>query len=243
MASDKGDLGLKLEGGSHGSTHGSVVNQVVIQSDASAVPSTVKLNGSNYPLWSKVLEMHIVGRGKKGFVTGSIKEPKDDSAEYEAWETGNAIVKWWLINSMDHTIMGFFIHLHIAREVWEEVARTYSDGSDISQIYELKVKSFRFRQERKPISVYYADLKTVWQELDQMRPIKMECAGNLKTLREEIQLDRVYAFLAGLDDIFDKVRSDILRSQPLPSVEEVFFIVRREVQRHATMMGSHGVGN
>ncbi|CAL2259010.1 unnamed protein product [Prunus armeniaca] len=71
----------------------------------------------------------------------------------------------------------------------------------------------------------------------------MECARDLKTLRGEVQLDRVYACLAGLDDIFDKVRSDILRTQPLPFVEEVFSIVRREAQRHATLMGSSVVGN
>ncbi|KAB2594606.1 hypothetical protein D8674_036786 [Pyrus ussuriensis x Pyrus communis] len=67
------------------------------------------------------------------------------------------------------------------------------------------VKSFRLCQEGRPIGVYYADLKAVWQELDQRRPIKMECALDLKILYEEVQLDRVYAFLAGLDDVFDKV--------------------------------------
>ena len=139
--------------------------------------------------------------------------------------------------------MGFFIHLRIAKEVWEEVARTYYDGSDISQIYELLVQSFRLCQEGRPIGVYYADLKAVWQELDQRRPIKMVCAIDLKTLREEIQLDRVYTFLVGLDDIFDKLRSDILRTQPLPSVDEAFSAVRREAQRHATMMGSSGMRN
>ena len=76
--------------------------------------------------------------------------------------------------------------------------------------------------------MYYANLKAVWQELDQRRPIKMEFALDLKTRREKIQLDRVYAFLVGLDDVFDKVRSDILRTQPLPSVDEVFFVIRRE---------------
>ncbi|KAB2630265.1 hypothetical protein D8674_007784 [Pyrus ussuriensis x Pyrus communis] len=165
MASEGGSGMLKLEGSN--STNNQVVNPAVIQSDASAVPNTVKLNGSNYPLWSKVLEMHIAGRGRKGFVTGSIKEPAEASAEYEA-----------------------------------------------------------LRQEGRPVGVYYADLKSVWQELDQRRPIKMVCV-----------VDRVYAFLAGLDDVFDKVRSDILRTQPLPSVEEVFSVVRREAQRHATMMG------
>ena len=156
--------------------------------------------------------MHITGRGKKGFMTGSIKEPKEESLGYETWETGNAIMKGWLINSMDPTIKVFFIHLFTTKEVWEEVARMYYDGFDISQIYELKVKSFRLRQEGRPIGVFHADLKIVWQELDQRKPIKMECAIDLKTLREEIQLDHVYAFLAGLEDIFDKVRRDILRT-------------------------------
>ena len=243
MASLEDSAVLKLEGSSRTPTNTPVLNPVVIQNDASAVPNTVKLNGSNYPLWSKVLEMHIAGRGRKGFVTGSTEEPAENSAGYETWETGNAIVKGWLINSMEPAIMGFFIHLRTAKEVWEEVARTYYDGSNISQIYELKVKSFRLRQEGRPIGVYYADLKSVWQELDQRRPIKMACAVDLKTLRDEIQIDRVYAFLAGLDDLFDKVRSDILRTQPLPSVEEVFSVVRREAQRHATMMsGSNNQG-
>ena len=67
---------LKLEGGSCTTTNNSVVSPVVIHNDASNVPNTVKLNGSNYPFWSKVLEMHIVGRGKKGFVTGVSRNPR-----------------------------------------------------------------------------------------------------------------------------------------------------------------------
>ncbi|XP_068317091.1 uncharacterized protein [Pyrus communis] len=164
MTSVEDDSRLKLEGGPRTPTNNPVLNPVVIQSDVFAVPNTVKLNGSNYPLWSKVLLMHIAGRGKKVFVAGSIKEPGEDSAAYEMWEIGNAMVKGWLINSMEPAIMGFFIHLRTAKEVWEAVARTYYDGSDISQIYELKVKSFRLRQEGRPVGVYYADLKFLWQE-------------------------------------------------------------------------------
>ncbi|KAM2332535.1 hypothetical protein ACFX1X_023089 [Malus domestica] len=88
MAGVKDNLGLKLEDGSR--TDNLVVSPVVIHNDASNIPNTLKLNGSNYPLWSKELEMHIVGRGKKGFVTMSIKEPKEKSAGYEVWETQKA---------------------------------------------------------------------------------------------------------------------------------------------------------
>lgn len=66
--------------------------------------------------------MHIAGRGKKVFMKGSIKEPKEENAEYETWETRSTIAKWWLINSMDPTIVGFFIHFCTVKEVWEEVA-------------------------------------------------------------------------------------------------------------------------
>ncbi|KAM2026405.1 hypothetical protein ACFX1T_018826 [Malus domestica] len=142
MANGQKGLRLKLEGKSYGSVNNSILSPVVIQSDASNIPNIVKLNGSNYRVWSKVLEMHIARRGKKRFLIRSIKEPKEDSVEYEAWENGIAIVKGWLINSLDPTIMGFFIHLRTAKEVWEKVARTYYNGSDISQIYKLKVKSF-----------------------------------------------------------------------------------------------------
>lgn len=63
---------------------------------------------------------------------------------------------------MDPTIKGFFfIHIRMAKEMWEEVAHIYYDGFDISQIYELKVKSFWLRQEERPIGVYYAKLKSV----------------------------------------------------------------------------------
>ncbi|CAL9017886.1 unnamed protein product [Prunus brigantina] len=49
--------------------------------------------------------------------------------------------------------------------------------------------------------------------------------------------DRVYDFLAGLDDTYDKVRSDILRSDKVPSIENVFFMVHREAQCQITMLG------
>ncbi|CAL9024718.1 unnamed protein product [Prunus brigantina] len=51
-------------------------------------------------------------------------------------------------------------------------------------------------------------------------------------------VDRVYDFLAGLDYTYDKVRSDILQSDKVPSIENVFFMVRRKAQCQITMLGS-----
>ncbi|TQD95568.1 hypothetical protein C1H46_018807 [Malus baccata] len=83
MASLEDSGVLKLEGSVCNPTSNLVLNPIVIQNDASAVPNTVKLNRSNYPLWSKVLEMHIARHSRKGFVTGSTKEHTKDNVEYE----------------------------------------------------------------------------------------------------------------------------------------------------------------
>ena len=52
----------------------------------------------------------------------------------------------------------------------------------------------------------------------------------------EIQEERVDLFLAGLDDIYDSIRGEILRTDPLPCTENVFSTLRHEEQRRNTML-------
>ena len=70
----------------------------------------------------------------------------------------------------------------------------------------------------------------------------MMCTADLRTRQEEIQKDRIYDFLAGLDEVFDPVRSDLLRMKSVPGIEECFTIVRREAQRQVTMFGTKNTG-
>ncbi|KAB5525212.1 hypothetical protein DKX38_022961 [Salix brachista] len=48
--------------------------------------------------------------------------------------------------------------------------------------------------------------------------------------------------LIGLDDVFDPIRSDLLRTKSVPSIEECFNTIRREAQRQVTMMGTKTTG-
>ena len=66
------------------------------------------------------------------------------------------------------------------------------------------------KQSGRPVNLDYAELNSVWQEIDKRRPIKMICDADLRTRQEEIQKDRIYDFLVGLDEVFDSVRSDLL---------------------------------
>jgi len=120
---------------------------------------------------------------------------------------------------MEPHLIGLFIDLSSANKIWDSVTQTFYDGADESQFYELRCKAMRTKQCGRPVSLYYAELDSVWQEIDKRRPIKLICAADLRTRQEEIQKDWIYDFLAGLDEVFDSVRSDLLWKKSVPSIE------------------------
>jgi hypothetical protein len=65
------------------------------------VPSNIRLDGSNYGLWSQVVEIYISGKDKLGYINGDYPQPPKTNPFFRKWRTENAMVKGWLINSMD----------------------------------------------------------------------------------------------------------------------------------------------
>ena len=98
----------------------------------------IKLDGSNYALWSQVVEMYISGKDKFGYIDGELTQPSPTNPSFSKWRTNNAIVKGWLINSMDPALIGNFIQFPTAKQVWDSIAITYFDGGDTSQDYHLR---------------------------------------------------------------------------------------------------------
>ncbi|RVW72954.1 hypothetical protein CK203_053106 [Vitis vinifera] len=60
--------------------------------------------------------------------------------------TENAVVKGWLINSMDPKLTSNYTIFPNAKAVWDTIATTYFDGTDASQVYDLKRKVTRLQQ-------------------------------------------------------------------------------------------------
>ncbi|CAL9018518.1 unnamed protein product [Prunus brigantina] len=72
-------------------------------------------------------------------------------------------------------------------------------------LYELRCQATRLKQEGRPVSTYFAELKAIWLELDKRRPFQMKCVDDMKTFQAAVMADRVYDFLASLDDTYDKI--------------------------------------
>ncbi|RVW74496.1 Retrovirus-related Pol polyprotein from transposon RE1 [Vitis vinifera] len=94
------------------------------------------------------------------------------------------------------------------------------DGSDATQVYELRRRVTRLRQGSGSLEKYYNDLQGLWREIDFRRPNPMQCPADIQH--------------------FNNMLSDVLQLKPFPTVEQAYAHVRREVVRQAVMIASNG---
>ncbi|XP_078158094.1 uncharacterized protein LOC144553769 [Carex rostrata] len=179
---------------------------------------TIKLNEKNFRVWSQMVQLTLTGKDKLG------------------WKTEDSIVKTWILNSLDPSLVGNFMLYPTAKAVWDALKRTYFEGSDESKIFELKRRANRLRQSGGSIEEYYNNLQGLWQEIDYRCPNSMKCAEDIQEYSRIIQKDRLYDFLDGLDDRLDSARAMVLNIRPLPGVEEAYGRIRQEENRQAVML-------
>ncbi|KAG6650061.1 hypothetical protein CIPAW_06G017400 [Carya illinoinensis] len=87
--------------------------------DSPMVPISIRLDGSNNGLWSQVVEMYISRKDKLGYINEDYHPSPETDPSFCKWHTENAMVKIWLINSMDYSLVVNFIHYPTAKQVWD----------------------------------------------------------------------------------------------------------------------------
>ncbi|KAI5342787.1 hypothetical protein L3X38_010663 [Prunus dulcis] len=76
---------------------------MTITYEASVAQIGIKFDGTNYALWSQVVELYISSKDKLGYINGDLPQPPSTAPTFPRWRTENSIVKGWLINSLEQT--------------------------------------------------------------------------------------------------------------------------------------------
>ncbi|KAI4297533.1 hypothetical protein L6164_037419 [Bauhinia variegata] len=124
--------------------------------------------------------------------------------------------------------------LETSKQIWETAKKTYSKAQDAAVVYELKTRIAHTRQGNLSVIEYYNLLTNLWQEMDLYQKLKLS-EGTQAILREREQ-DRVFEFLAGLNEEFDHVQIQILGRESLPNLNETFYTIRGEESCRAVML-------
>ena len=196
-----------------------------------------KLNGGNFLQWSQSVKLFVQGKGKFGYLSGSVAKPNEKEEGYDRWEAENSMIMSWLVNSMEPDVGRTYLFLPTANAIWTAVKETYSDLGNAGQLFEIKTQLRKAKQGEKSVTQYYTDLKTLWQEFDLFCDYEWSCATDSAFYQKMVEKERVFDFLAGLNKELDEVRGRILGREPLPSTREVFAEVRREESRRQVMLG------
>ncbi|KAM7463370.1 hypothetical protein LguiA_031491 [Lonicera macranthoides] len=137
--------------------------------------------------------------------------------------------------SMKPEIMKRYIRIPTAREIWKSLSTAFHDGADELQVFSLNQRTFTAKQGGRSISEFYGELTEIFSELDHRDKVAMECSNNEESYMKSIQRLRVHIFLAGLDNELEQIRGEILQKDPVPELEAVYAMVRRETLRRQTM--------
>lgn len=105
-----------------------------MQIQTPAVQIAIKLDGTNYGLWSQNVEMYILGKDKLGYIKEELPQPQLTDPTFRKWKIEDSTVKGWLINSMNPALIGNFIRFPTAKMESDSIATTFFDGTDTSQV-------------------------------------------------------------------------------------------------------------
>ena len=94
----------------------------------------------------------------------------------------------------------------------------YSNGRDGLQIL--------LQQGTKPIENYYSKLITLWKKINRRQPNPIKDPNDIIIYNRLTQQNRLYQFLAGIDESFDEDKIYLLLQDPLPTVEEAYASIR-----------------
>ncbi|XP_065864501.1 uncharacterized protein [Euphorbia lathyris] len=195
---------------------------------------TEVLTRPNYRQWSRCMRIALISKNKYGFVDGSIEALGSTDQHYNVWR--NTMVQSWIMHAVSPQIGQSTVYLENAKAVWDDLKARFSQGDNI-RIAELQREIQYFKQGNLSISNYFTQMKILWDELHNFRPLpKCSCdpvcsCDAITRFRNYQDSDQVITFLIGLNPNFSTICSQILLMEPLPNLNRVFnFAIQYERQ-------------
>jgi hypothetical protein len=176
----------------------------------------------------------LSAKNKVCFVDGSLPKPSVFESYFNAWVRCNDLVVSWILNSVSKEIYNTVIYITSAKDMWQDLKDRYTQKNG-PRVFQLQKAISVVSQDNSSVSTYFTRIKTLWEELNNYRPVSIcNCChcGRMQSILELYSQERVLQFLMGLNDSFSAVRAQILLMDPLPPINKVFsLIIQEEKQR------------
>ena len=166
-----------------------------------------KLNYQNYTTWCKMMQIALECRGRLSRIIDD--PPSITDPNYRTWKQKDSIVLSWIISNIDTELINQFLDYTITRDLWKGIEVLLSIERDELQIFDMSSQANNIKQNQDPLEVYYGKLTTIWKEIDRRQPNLMIHAEDITIFNTFIQKQRLFQFLAGINETFNKEKKGL----------------------------------
>ena len=106
--------------------------------------------------------------------------------------------------NIDKGIVNQFLDYPTARHLWKGIENLLSHGRDELQIFDLSSRAASLKQNDDFIEAFYSKLQDIWKEIDRRMSNPLKQLKDLTIFNTFIQTQRLFQFLAGVNDSLDK---------------------------------------
>jgi hypothetical protein len=207
-----------------------------------SVITQVQLRGENYDEWSKAVKTSLRARRKWGFIDGTIKKPEEESSKIDDWWTVQAMLVSWILNTVEPSLRTTMSYFETAKELWDDIKERF-DVVNGPRVQQLKSELAQCKQGGLSMVSYYGKLKSLWDDLanyeQALTCTYKGCTCDIQTkLEKRREEERCHVFLMGLDDgMYGTVRSNLLATDPMPSLNKMYSILVKEERMRSITRG------
>ena len=117
----------------------------------------IKLDGTNYLIWSRTFTLAIEARGMSNFIEEHVTQPEEVIA-LKKFKSQKSLIMTWLFNFMRADIRYTFLLLDTPHKIWTTAKQTYSQQGNDAQCFDLRKKLRTLDQHHRSVVEYFAEL-------------------------------------------------------------------------------------
>ncbi|KAF1879900.1 hypothetical protein Lal_00022804 [Lupinus albus] len=191
----------------------------------------VRFTGKNYSAWEFQFKMYVKGKGVWSHLDNVSKVPTEKTV-LDAWETKDAQIITWILNSIDPHMINNLRSFYTAQEMWNYLKRIYNQNNSAKR-FQLELEITNYKQDDLSIQEYYSGFLNLWAEHYAIIHANVP-KTSLAAVQEVYNTSGRDQFLMKLCLEFEVVRGSLLNRNPVPSLDTCVGELLREEQRLIT---------
>lgn len=109
----------------------------------------------------------------------------------------------WLLGSMRPNISDYYLFLETAHQIWDSLAKAYSQVGHTVKVFDLRQRIAQFKQRDKPLAIYYSALRKMWEELTHYATFHPSYSQDASTCQKHVEEIQAFEFLARLNPDYE----------------------------------------